>query len=252
MRRSIDYHGAAWLLAGLALLVGAASLGGPWAEAVSYVLRVFIGVVLWFVLFVAPQSLKADLRSDLRHVDLLKTWPVTPAAMVRGQLLWPVVVLTLAAWVTMAVGLVLSPQAYPDASWSLRLSVVASAVILTPVFIWAQYAVRNAAVLAFPSWVSADARQARGFDAIGHRALTAAATWLVLAIVFAPGALAGWMTWSLLGPSLESTIWPLAAAACAVVAGLELILAVRGIAVLYERLDPPAVAFDRGSTEHLL
>jgi hypothetical protein len=212
-------------------------------------LRVFIGVVLWFLLFVAPQSLRADLRSDLRHVDLRKTWPVTPAAMVRSQLFWPVAVLTLAVWVAMAVALMLSSQAYPDVSRSLRLAVVTSAAIMTPVFIWAQYAIRNAAVLAFPSWMPAGSRKARGFDAIGQRALTAAATWLVLAIVFAPGLLAGWIAWSLFGPSWESSIWPLAAALCAVVVGLELILAARGLAVLYERLDPPAVAGGRGSTE---
>jgi hypothetical protein len=250
MRRSIDNRGAVWALAALAVLVGAARFDGPWAEALSYVLRVFIGVVLWFLLFIAPQSLRADLRSDLRHIDLLKTWPVSPAAMVRSQLLWPVAVLTLAVWAAMAVALMLSSETYPDATWSLRLSVVSSAAILTPAFIWAQYAIRNAAVLAFPSWMPADSRQPRGFDAVGHRALTAAATWLVLAIVFAPGGLAGWIAWSVLGSSLESSIWPLAAAACAGVVALELILAARGLAVLYERLDPPALAYDRASTDH--
>ena len=37
----------------------------------------------------APQILRIDMRQDLRHLELLKTWPVKASAVVRGELLWP-------------------------------------------------------------------------------------------------------------------------------------------------------------------
>jgi hypothetical protein len=109
------------------------------------------------------------------------------------------------------------------------------------VFLWAQYAIRNAAVLAFPSWASVGAYRARGFDALGHRMLTTAATWLTLAVLLLPGLVVGAYTWSVLSVPLGPLVSVASAAACALVVAIELSIAGKGIAVLYERLDPPAI-----------
>ena len=53
-------------------LLGAFSLAGP-----------------AFAILLAPQIVRMDLRQDLRHLELLKTWPVKAAAVVRGEMLWP-------------------------------------------------------------------------------------------------------------------------------------------------------------------
>ena len=41
-----------------------------------------------------PLSLMNDLRGDLRHLEVLKTWPVKGGALIRGEMLWPGMLLT--------------------------------------------------------------------------------------------------------------------------------------------------------------
>ena len=45
-----------------------------------------------------PQMLRNDLRQDLARLPLLKTWPVSGAALIRGEVLAPTVVATSFAW----------------------------------------------------------------------------------------------------------------------------------------------------------
>jgi hypothetical protein len=47
-----------------------------------------------FTSFLGPQVLRMDLRQDLQHLELLKTWPVPSAVVVRGELAWPGFVIT--------------------------------------------------------------------------------------------------------------------------------------------------------------
>ena len=89
-----------------------------------------------FAIVLGPQMLRIDLRQDLQHLELLKTWPVRAAAVVRGEMLWPAAVITTLAWVLGVVGIVLSaatfstttivadglPAARGDRSWRPRWS----------------------------------------------------------------------------------------------------------------------------------
>ena len=58
-----------------------------------------------FASVIGPQILRVDLRQDLQHLEVLKTWPVRAAAVVRGEMLWPAAVITTLAWVCGAVGM---------------------------------------------------------------------------------------------------------------------------------------------------
>ena len=60
-----------------------------------------------------PMSVMSDLRGDLRHLELLKTWPVKGGALIRGEMLWPAVLLTVLAWLALACGAILSVAAFP-------------------------------------------------------------------------------------------------------------------------------------------
>src|SRR5262249_4515821 len=57
---------------GLAAAVGAFAMGGA-----------------GFSILMAPQIFRIDLRQDLRHLELLKTWPVKSSAVIRGEIAWP-------------------------------------------------------------------------------------------------------------------------------------------------------------------
>ena len=43
-----------------------------------------------FAVLLGPQIVRTDLRADLGHLELLKTWPVKAPAVIRGEMLWPV------------------------------------------------------------------------------------------------------------------------------------------------------------------
>ena len=50
----------------------------------------------------APQILRVDLRQDLQHLELLKTWPVRASAVVRGEMRGRAALITVLAWVLIA------------------------------------------------------------------------------------------------------------------------------------------------------
>jgi hypothetical protein len=86
-----------------------------------------------------PMSVMSDLRGDLRHLELLKTWPVKGGALIRGEMLWPAVLLTVIAWLALVCGAVLSVTAFPRWTISLRVSLWAAASIVVPALVFAQY-----------------------------------------------------------------------------------------------------------------
>src|SRR5205823_4201127 len=57
--------------------------------------------VAGFSVVLGPQIVRTDLRSDLRHLDLLKAWPVASAAVMRGEMLAPGIALTGVAWLAL-------------------------------------------------------------------------------------------------------------------------------------------------------
>ncbi len=50
-----------------------------------------------FTVLLGPQMMRNDLRQDLANLALLKTWPVRGAALIRGELLAPTLVVSIAA-----------------------------------------------------------------------------------------------------------------------------------------------------------
>ena len=50
-----------------------------------------------------PQMMRNDLRQDLARLPMLKTWPVRGAALIRGEVLAPTVVVTAVAWLLLLV-----------------------------------------------------------------------------------------------------------------------------------------------------
>jgi len=55
------------------------------------------GLVM-FALFTFPQMLQFDFRGDIERIDFLKTLPVSPGAIVVGELIVPIMVATLIEW----------------------------------------------------------------------------------------------------------------------------------------------------------
>jgi ABC-2 type transport system permease protein len=223
------------------VLTGAAVTVGR-TSGLPTILGTFAIVSTVFLVLMAPQILRVDLRDDLRHLELLKTWPVPAAALIRGQLLWPSLVLTLAAWTTLIAGELLAaatPFARVSLSW--RVSIGAAAALLAPALIAAQLTINNAAAVLFPAWVPLGHQRPRGLDAMGQRLILLGATWLLLIVSVLPGAIVGAVVWIGLSLVLGPAAVVPAAGCCAAAVAAEVLLATEALGPAYDRLDATAV-----------
>ena len=158
---------------GVAAVAGAAAL--PFAA---------IAVLL------GPQMLRNDLRQDLARLPLLKTWPVSGAALIRGEVLAPTVIATAMAWLALLLAFVLGagpPGGAAGALAGLRTSIFAAAFILSPAVVAAQVVAHNGLAVLFPAWAAVGATRARGIDAMGQRMLLLAGMLFTLLVSLLPG-----------------------------------------------------------------
>jgi ABC-2 type transport system permease protein len=194
-----------------------------------------------FTILMAPQVIRIDFRQDLRHLDLLKTWPVPSGAIVRGEIAWPGAAITIVSWVSLAVALALSPATLGSASLAWRASGAAAIALLAPGIVFAQLTIHNAIALIFPAWVPLGNQRQRGLDAMGQRLIMLAGTWLLLAVMMLPGAVAGGVVWFVMQLVIGVAAVVPAAAVCTTIVGLEVLAATEALGPAYERLDVLAV-----------
>ena len=190
---------------------------------------------------VGPQGTRSDIRGDLRHLEQLKTWPVKAAAVIRGELSWPVTALTLCVWFALACGTVFSAAAFPGVPIVTRLSLCGAAFLLAPALIVAQLTVHNAAAVLLPGWVQTGKQRSRGLDAIGQRLILFGGVMLGLIVVVGPGAIAGGLVAFVFYRWIGVAVAVPAAAVCLTVVAMEVLLATEALGGAYERIDLSAV-----------
>jgi hypothetical protein len=194
-----------------------------------------------FSVLMAPQILRIDLRQDLRHLELLKTWPVKSSAVIRGEIAWPGALITVSAWVLISLALLLSTANFSRIDLGWRLGVAAAAMLVAPALVFAQLTIHNGVALMFPAWVPLGNQRARGLDAMGQRLIMLGGTWLLLIVMTAPGAFSGAIVWFAFRTFLGPGALLLGAIVCAMVVGIEVLVATEALGPLYERLDVLAV-----------
>jgi hypothetical protein len=194
-----------------------------------------------YAIVFAPQVVRLDLRQDLQHLDLLKTWPVRSSALVRGEIVGPALLLSTVAWGLIALALILSAPAFSRVSGEWRVAGALAAALLAPALIFGQYTIHNALALVFPAWVPLGSERPRGVDAMGQRLLTLGATWMALVAMTLPGALPAGALWFALSTAAGAWAMVPAAAVCSLVIGLEILLTTEALGPVYERLDLTAI-----------
>ena len=190
---------------------------------------------------VGPQGSRSDMRGDLRHLEQLKTWPVKPAAVIRGELSWPVTLLTVCVWFALASGTAFSAAAFPGVAIVTRLSIGGAAFLLAPALIAAQLTVHNAAAVLFPAWVSTGRQRSRGLDTVGQRIILFGGVILAMILVVGPGAIAGGLAAFGLYRWIGIAAAVPAAAVCLTTVAMEILLATEALGGAYERIDLSAV-----------
>jgi ABC-2 type transport system permease protein len=149
-----------------------------------------------FAIMLGPQIVRNDLRQDLSHLALLKTWPVRSAAIIRGELLAPAVVLTAISWL-LVVASVLLVGSVPSSASAValvmlnRLSFGIAALLIAPPLIITQLVVQNGLAVLFPAWAIIGAARTRGVEVMGQRLLLQAGILLSLLLALLPAVLVG-------------------------------------------------------------
>jgi hypothetical protein len=218
-----------------------AASGG--VAAVAGAICLFLAVL---AVVMGPQMMRNDLRQDLARLPLLKTWPVRGAALMRGEVLAPTIVVTAVAWIFLlaaaslggeygsGTGLasVLQPHRWP---------LLAAACLLAPAIVLSQVVVQNGLAVLFPAWVAVGASRARGIDAMGQRLFMLAGILLTLVVSLVPGAIAGAVLAVVAYQLTGAVMIVLPALAAALVVAGECWLAIEGFGRVLDRTDPTAV-----------
>jgi len=188
-----------------------------------------------FAILMAPQVVRIDMRQDLEHLELLKTWPVRAASVVRGQLLWPTAMITAIAWTMIAVAVALSGTLMPHVAWLSRVAAGVAMLIVAPALVAAQLTVHNAVALMFPAWVPLGVQRARGVDAMGQRIILLGGTWLLLIVMAIPAAIAAGLFWFAAAMFFGPLMLIPAAAIAADVIAIEVIAVTSALGPVYDR-----------------
>jgi hypothetical protein len=199
------------------------------------------GAIAAFTAILGPQIVRTDLRSDLLHLELLKTWPVRAPAIIRGEIAWPGAMLTAIGWFALACAGAFSRAAFPETSVLTRTAVVIAAALLLPSLVFLQFLVQNAGALAFPAWVPLGYQRPRGVDAMGQRLILFGGVLLSSALLLVPAAICGGVLWFVLQRWIGVAAIVPGACVVTLVALVEVLAATELLGPLYERLDILAI-----------
>jgi hypothetical protein len=230
------------LLVRLALVIVMLSVVLPRAARTGNTANVLTTLCLFvagFALLLGPQMMRGDLRHDLASIGVLKTWPVRGAALVRGEILAPAIVLTAIVYLALIAAAVLSTGssfAIATNRWTLLLA----ALLVAPGIVLIQLLMQNALAVMFPSLVSIGTRQ-QGIDVTGQRMLLMLGALLGLAVALVPPAIV--VAVAALGLYMVAgrapVILPGALAAATLIA--EAFLASEAVGAIFDRTDVSAV-----------
>jgi hypothetical protein len=138
--------------------------------------------------FLGPAMLRIDLRQDLGHLALIKTWPVRGPAVIRGELLAPAIALSLCAAVVIVIGSAFAPDLpfVDQAGTRARALFALSSVLAVTAVIVAHLVVHNGIAVSFPAWVELKAATGAAAIEMNVRMMIAMyGAMLVLAFVLA-------------------------------------------------------------------
>lgn len=160
---------AALTLAAIAVLILAASGG---AETLLEIAGWLTAMWAGFLFVLGPQWIRNDLRSDLGRLAVLRSYPLSGAAVVGAETAGSTAVLS-----ALQLGLVgLAYLAFwggdtIEPAMELRTAVLASAILLLPAINFLAMLIQNGAAILLPGWVNPGPDRPLGVEALGHNML---------------------------------------------------------------------------------
>ena len=195
-------------------------------------------VLLGFTMLLGPQFTRHDLRSDLKNADILKTYPLAGSQIVFGEMLTPLAVLSVIAWLAL-LAMTLSAAGAEQVPAYVKFAGPAALAFVAPFFCALQLVIQNAIALIFPAWVQSVSNPGEhGFDVLGQRLLFMAGQVFVLALGLLPAsigaAIAFFVTNWLAGPVVAGVLAWLVVLA---VLGVEVWAGVHWLGQRFARFD---------------
>jgi hypothetical protein len=215
--------------------------GAQRLQGTSAILMVLGCIIAAVSVLLGPQVLRSDLRGDFEHLDLLKTWPLRAAAVIRGEMAWPALMVSAIAWLGAVMAAMFSGTALPALSVVSRWSFALAAAIAGPALVCAQYAVHATFTILFPAWVQLGTQRQRGIDAMGQRLIMLLAIVLSLAAFALPGALGGGVVWLIFRNLVGNFVFVPAAVIFATIVLVEVLAVTELLGPAYERIDVTSV-----------
>lgn len=174
----------------LAVIIGCQWMTNGQHEALRNTVSIMAAVFSAYALFFGPVIVRQDLRSDLLNADILKTYPLRGWQIVLGEVLTPVIVITVIFWLLLLIA-ALGVQtehikwATPLIHWSGALAIAVIGLLLCTL----QMLVLNAAAILFPAWVQINRNTPGGIEGVGQRLLFMAGLILIALFLLLPAAL---------------------------------------------------------------
>lgn len=187
---------------------------------------------------VGPQLLRHDFRQDMAAVDLLKTYPVSGRQLALGQILAPLVMLTVFQWALLAVAGMLFSNGHSLAQKPLEYG--ACFALVAPALDLIMLLLPNAAALLYPGWSTAAQSGSRDLEAMGQRVLLSLALLAIFTLTMVPAGLTFVLVDLVAAPLLlpDVAALPAASLSAALVLGAEGVAGMAGLGYLFERFDP--------------
>jgi hypothetical protein len=191
-----------------------------------------------FLTLFGPEMVRSDLRLNLPHANMLKSYPVKGSTLMLAEISGCAAVITLSQALLLAAGLPLLHgfQGWSVAEWALM--VTGALLLVAPVNLLIVL-VQNAAVLLFPAWHHLGPGRPRGIAVVGQNLVSVFLRLLAFAVTILPAALiltlGIYLIYPLTGLPVALLLAALAAAVPVIVeawAGIVL------LGLLFERFDP--------------
>ena len=221
------------------IALGVVLTTGTGHPAVSETIARFCVVGAALSVLMGPHIVRNDLRQDLARLAVLKTWPVRGAALVRGELLAPAVVLSTAVWLFVAAAAVLSSSVMPEVAGSTagELANALAVMLVAPGLIAVQLVALNGLAVLFPAWVTIGPTRASGLEAFGQRLVIMIGLLLVVVVAaFPAGVAAGLVGLAIYAATGSALVLP-ATVVATVVLLIECLLATEGIGRILDRTN---------------
>jgi hypothetical protein len=144
-----------------------------------------------FSVLIGARFVRLDLRQDLVHLRLLRTYPVEGAALVAAEVAGSTLLLTLGQMGLLTLGHVMllshpSPELDVGSRWLLLMVAPIALLILNA----ASVTIQNGAALLFPAWVKIGTAKSGGVEVLGQSILTTLASLIALMLALLPAGIA--------------------------------------------------------------